>query len=162
MKITVFADTHRNYNALNAVVNQNLDSDLFLHIGDGQFELLEVASAHPDKKFLMVKGNRDYGSLDDERIIDLDEFKIYCNHGHELDVNSGLEKLLDKAAYNDCKIAVYGHTHLFKTDLINGIYVMNPGSLESPRGKNPPTYGVIKISDGGEIIMNIIEYKSNV
>jgi predicted phosphodiesterase len=38
----------------------------------------------------------------------------------------------------------------------DGIYVMNPGSLESPRGKNPPTYGVIQLTDGNHIEMNII------
>ncbi|MCL2086022.1 MAG: YfcE family phosphodiesterase [Oscillospiraceae bacterium] len=159
MKIVVVSDTHRNFRAFNNVVEQNLNADLFIHLGDGQNEFFDVAATHSDKKFLIVKGNCDFGDLDEELVANLETCRIYCNHGYNINIDVGVETLLEKAAYHNCEIALYGHTHVFKTALIDGIYVMNPGSLDNPRGKNPPTYGIIEISSAGEIVMNIVEYR---
>ena len=73
------------------------------------------------------------------------------------DVHSGLDRLVAEAKLNDCRIALYGHTHLYRTENIDGVFVMNPGSLDSPRNHNAPTYGVIELSSSGEIGMKIIE-----
>ena len=36
---------------------------------------------------------------------------------------------------------------------------MNPGAVDSPRGKNKPSYGVIVIDDTGKLTMNIVAMK---
>ena len=82
--------------------------------------------------------------------------KILCVHGHEHHVHQGLDTLISVAKQNGCKIALYGHTHLYRTELIDGIYVMNPGSIDSPRDKRPPSYGIITIDDNKKITMNIV------
>lgn len=157
MKITVIADSHKDYHKLKFTIEKNLDSDLFIHLGDGQHELFDIAKAHPENKFTFIKGNSDFGNMKEERIVSVGGYKIFCAHGHTLDVHSGFNRLIEKAALNGCKIALYAHTHIYRTELVDGIYVMNPGSVSSPRGKNPCTYGVIEISDDGIIAMNIIE-----
>lgn len=157
MKITVIADTHKDFHKLKGVVDANLDADLFIHLGDGQYELIDVANLYPNKKFVFVKGNADHGNIKEERVITVGGYKVFCAHGHTLDVQAGTEKLLDNAAYHECKIALFAHTHIYKTDFVDGIYVMNPGSVSEPRGKNPPTYGVIEIADDKTIKMNIVE-----
>ena len=81
---------------------------------------------------------------------------MFCCHGHTLDVHNGLDYLVATAKKNNCKIALYGHTHLYKTELIDGVFVMNPGSLDSPRNHNKPTFGIIDLSPDGKIKMNII------
>ena len=43
-----------------------------------------------------------------------------------------------------------------RTEIIDGVFVMNPGSLGSPRGGNMLSYGVITIDADGRIEMNII------
>jgi len=157
MKITVLADSHKNFQKLKDIVDANADSDLFIHLGDGQYELIDVANLYPEKKFVFIKGNSDHGNIKEERVITVGGYKIFCAHGHTLEVHNGLQPLLDRAVYHDCKIALYAHTHLYKTDFIDGVYVMNPGSVSEPRGKNPSTYGVIEIAQDKTIKMNIIE-----
>ncbi len=159
IKITVFADSHKDFHKLKNIVDDNLDSDLFVHLGDGQLELLDISQMYPDKEFVLVKGNSDFGTAKEERVITIGGYKAFCAHGHTLNVHSSLESLLDKAQFNNCKIALYGHTHIFKTEFVDGIYVMNPGSVSSPRGKNPPSYGIIEITEDDTIKMNIIEIK---
>ncbi|MCL2077140.1 MAG: YfcE family phosphodiesterase [Oscillospiraceae bacterium] len=157
MKITVVGDSHKDFHGLKSIVEENLDADLFVHLGDGQYELIDVANLFPEKKFVFVKGNSDHGNIKEERVITAGGYKIFCAHGHTLDVHGGPDRILDMAIYHECKIALYAHTHLYKTDYISGVYVMNPGSISEPRGKNPPTYGIVEIADDKTIKMNIIE-----
>jgi len=159
MKITVVADSHKDFHKLKSVVEANLDADLFIHLGDGQYELIDVANLHPDKKFVFVKGDSDHGNIKEERVITVGGYKIYCAHGHTLEVHGGTEQLLDRALYHECKIALYAHTHIYKTDFVSGVYVMNPGSISEPRGKNAPTYGMVEIAEDKTIKMNIIELR---
>ncbi|MCL2698402.1 MAG: YfcE family phosphodiesterase [Oscillospiraceae bacterium] len=157
MKITVVADSHKSFEALKNVAQANTDSDLFIHLGDGQYELIDVANLYPGMKFVFVKGDVDFGTIKEERVLTFEGQKIFCAHGHTLDVHDGIEKLLDKAIYHECKIALYAHTHIYKTDFIDGVYVMNPGSISEPRGKNPPTYGIIETDGDATIKMKIVE-----
>ncbi len=157
MKIIVVSDTHKNFNALNKVVNDNLDADLFIHLGDGENEARDVHNLHPDKAMIYVKGNCDYGMYQASQVVNVNGYKIFCCHGHMQNVHSGLETLLSAARANECRIALYGHTHLYRSEVIDGIFVMNPGSLDSPRNHNKPTYGVIEISSEGEVAMKIVE-----
>lgn len=157
MKIVVVSDTHKNFPVLDKVVNANLDADLFIHLGDGENEARDVHNAHPDKAMIYVQGNCDFGFHRAYQIVNACGFKIFCTHGHVQDVHSGLDRLVAQAKSNDCRIALFGHTHLYRTDNIDGVFVMNPGSLDSPRNHNAPTYGVIELSSSGDIQMKIIE-----
>ncbi len=157
MKIVVVSDTHKNFNALNETVNANPDADLFIHLGDGENEARDVHNLHPDKAMIYVRGNCDFGMHRETEVVNVNGYKIFCCHGHLQGVHGGLDGLLRDARLNDCRIALYGHTHLYRSEVIDGIFVMNPGSLDSPRNHNLPTYGVIEISSDGEIGMKIIE-----
>jgi putative phosphoesterase len=156
MKIVVVADTHKDYHTLKKVVDANADADLFIHLGDGQHELVDMQNLYPEKQFIFVLGNSDFGTAKTDRIVSLGGHKIFCTHGHLYGVHFGVKKLVEKAKFNGCEIALHGHTHLFRMQQVEGVYVMNPGSLESPRGKNPPTYGIIVLSDENRIDMSIV------
>ena len=156
MKILVVSDTHRNFAVLEETVQKNQDADLIIHLGDGDNEARDVRNLHPEKAMIYVGGNCDYGNHKLSQVVTACGYRIFCCHGHMQNVSMGLHNLIHEAKENDCKIALYGHTHVYRTDNINGIFVMNPGSLASPRNQNPPTYGVIELSSSGEIKMNII------
>lgn len=156
MKIIVVSDTHRNFAVLNEIVKRNLDADIFIHLGDGENEARDVSNLRPDKAMVYVGGNCDFGMHKSQHIVTVSGYKIFCCHGHYQNVHAGLERLVYDAKQNECKIALYGHTHLYRTEVVDGIFVMNPGSPDSPRNHNKPTYGVIDISSSGEIKMNII------
>jgi putative phosphoesterase len=156
MKIVVVSDTHKDFHVLKQVVDANLDADLFIHLGDGQHEFIDMQNLYMEKQFVFVLGNSDFGTAKTDRIVTLGGHKIFCTHGHLYGVHFGVKKLVEKAKLSGCEIALYGHTHIFSMKQTEGVYVMNPGSLESPRGKNPPTYGVIELSEGSRIEMNIV------
>lgn len=159
MKILVVSDTHRNFAVLNEAVNNNLDADLIIHLGDGENEARDVHNLHPEKAMIYVCGNCDYGMHRQKQIVTVCGYRIYCCHGHNEHVHSGLSGLVAAAQAEDCKIALYGHTHLYRTEVVDDVFVMNPGSLDSPRNHNDPTYGVIMLSSSGEIQMNIVAVK---
>jgi putative phosphoesterase len=152
------SDSHKKYEILESIVNKNQDSDMFIHLGDGMFEVYDIINNHPNLNFAFVRGNCDYGESPAERIIETPGgVRIFCTHGHLYSVNSGVDNLIAKAKSENCSVALYGHTHIYCTEVVNGIYLMNPGSVTSPRGKNPPTYGIITISDNMEIDMSVLE-----
>lgn len=41
-------------------------------------------------------------------------------------------------------IFMYGHTHVLRAELVNGIIYLNPGSVSIPKEGNPPTYAVME------------------
>lgn len=43
MKILVVSDTHRNFAVLDDIVNENLDADLIIHLGDGENEARDTS-----------------------------------------------------------------------------------------------------------------------
>ena len=54
MKIVVVSDSHKEFHKLNSVIENNLDADAFIHLGDGEHEFNDVRNLHPDKSFLSV------------------------------------------------------------------------------------------------------------
>ena len=159
MRIVVVADTHRDYYMLKEVVEDNLDADAFIHLGDGENELRDMEQLFPHKMFYFVQGNRDYASKAKVTdILNLGGKKILITHGHHYDVRETMDNLVNTAEHNDVDIALYGHTHLYSYSCIDGIYVMNPGSLHAPRGRRYRSYGTIDIS-GDDVAINIIEIK---
>lgn len=156
MKILVAADTHKNFEVLDVCVKNNLDADIIIHLGDGEHEFNDIRKMYPEKAMIYVKGNTDFGNYEETHVAKIGGYKIFCCHGHTMGVHDGLERLVSVAKENGCNIALYGHTHLYKTELIDGVYVMNPGSLDSPRNHNKPTFGVIELSEEGQIKMNIL------
>ena len=156
MKIVVVSDTHRNFAVLNEIVNKNLDAELFIHLGDGENEARDAHNLHPDKPMVYVGGNSDFGMHKNVRVITACGYKIFCCHGHLQHVHDGLDRLVSDAKDNDCRIALFGHTHLYRTENIDGVFLMNPGSPDCPRNHNKPTYGVIELDSEGGIQMNIV------
>jgi len=159
MKITVVADSHRNFHRFRKVVEHNTDSDLFIHLGDGMLEVIDVAKLFPEKSFVFVKGNTDYLRYKEDRVVEAGGYRIFCTHGHNYNVSWGLDEVIQKAHSRKCKIVLFGHTHIYRIENIGGMYIMNPGSLDRPRGRNRPSYGVISIADDGAVSMNIIAFK---
>lgn len=156
MKILVVSDTHRNFNVLKQIVNNNEDSDLIIHLGDGENEARDIQNMYPQIPCVYVQGNCDYGTHHLYEVVTACGYKIFCCHGHTYDVHSGLHELAAAAKAEDCNIALYAHTHLHRTGIVDDVFIMNPGSPDSPRNHNEPTYGVINLTSDGQIEMKII------
>lgn len=160
MKILVVSDTHGDSGRLLKVLSDNKDFDMLIHLGDGENDFREVQTRYPFKGMVYVAGNCDYGVHSEEHIAIARGKRIFCCHGHRYGVNFGIETLVGAAVKNECSIALYGHTHVPKIETLNGVQIMNPGSLTLPRGGSERTFGVIEISDSGEADMKIVPFGS--
>lgn len=159
MRILVVSDSHRGFDALKRIIDKNKnDCNMLIHLGDGENEFEKCRALYPDLGMVYVAGNCDYGNHEDSHIVITPcGVKIFCCHGHRYGVRQGVELLAGTARKNGCSAALYGHTHLFRSEFVSGVLVMNPGSPTEPRGGNKPTYGILTVEGDGVLKPEIIE-----
>ena len=148
MKFLVLSDTHGKLGPAREVYNSLEGIDRIIHLGDYQRDgkQLEMILRVP---VISLKGNMD-GSYanEDYRILETEFGKIYLTHGHMEAVKFGTEKLLYKASSLGCGAALFGHTHVPFFAEIDGMYLLNPGSLTNPRGGRNGSYAVVTLEKG--------------
>ena len=154
MKILVVSDTHRKDDNLKLVLSEECPLDMLIHLGDAEGSEHFIPDwVNPECRMEMVLGNNDFFSrLDREREIDLAGHKAFITHGHYYGVSMGPEGLVDEAKSRGCDIAMYGHTHRPFLDVIDGVTVLNPGSLSYPRQEGRrPSYMIIHVDADGKM-----------
>lgn len=156
LRIVVVSDTHGNTWRLQEVLTQQPKADMFIHLGDGVWDVDEASPGNPARMFLRVSGNCDFGSdFPSEGETVAEGKRIFYTHGHLYYVKFGMSRITDEAVSRGADILLFGHTHVPVAEYTNGLYIMNPGSLGHPDGGNP-TYGVIDITPAG-IVPHIVE-----
>lgn len=154
MKILVVSDTHRTDDNLKLVLSEECPLDMLIHLGDAEGSEHFIPDwVNPECRMEMVLGNNDFFSrLDREREIDIAGHKAFITHGHYYGVSMGPEGLVDEAKSRGCDIAMYGHTHRPFLDVIDGVTVLNPGSLSYPRQEGRrPSYMIIHVDADGKM-----------
>lgn len=142
-RIVVFSDTHRDINNCIRVLDNLIDVDMVIHLGDHTSDAEDISYLYPDIEFIKIRGNNDFDfSAPCEAIINCDGIKIFCCHGHMY-----LQDTLFRLAQDEgCDIVLCGHTHVSKIVEEDNITLMNPGSISRPRDSHC-SYGVIEIED---------------
>jgi len=157
MRILVISDIHNGYfNAYN-VIKKHTDIKTVFFLGDGCRYLQTLKDAFPDRKFCAVSGNCDFGEFEYPytNIEIINDVKIIYTHGHKFGVKYGLYELLSYAKSVGAGLVLYGHTHIADEKYIDGIHIVNPGSVTLGRsGGN--SYAIVDITDSG-IVTNIIK-----
>ena len=154
MKILGVSDTHRKDDNLKLVLSEECPLDMLIHLGDAEGSEHFIPDwVNPECRMEMVLGNNDFFSrLDREREIDIAGHKAFITHGHYYGVSMGPEGLVDEAKSRGCDIAMYGHTHRPFLDVIDGVTVLNPGSLSYPRQEGRrPSYMIIHVDADGKM-----------
>ncbi len=154
MRIVVISDTHRRSGVIDKILASQTEARYVFFLGDNAADIEDYEFLYPDKRFCTVSGNCDFNSfLPSFGMEKVNGINIFYTHGHTLGVKYTTENLLKTAKQNNCKIALYGHTHVAKILYEDGVYIVNPGSAAMSRsGSN--SYAVIDITDKG--IMPII------
>ena len=153
MRILVTSDTHGDWDNLRRAIMAQPSAQVAIHLGDGEEDMSRLRHSFPEKTFLQVGGNSDWGSsLPSQGEYDAEGVKIFYTHGHLYAVKTTDEKVISAGRDRGAKIVLYGHTHIPREDYVDGIYVMNPGRL----GGWEPSYGVIDITEQG-IVLNLIK-----
>ena len=151
------SDSHGSKFALERIISENPEADMFIHLGDGEGEVAVIKKAYPQLDFRSVSGNCDWSKNSPAYlVVEAAGKKIFCAHGHRYMVKDGTELLRSVARDNDCCAALFGHTHERYIACEDGIDIMNPGSCSCPRDGNKPSYGIIDINDAG-LFMNIFD-----
>jgi len=149
--IVAFSDSH------NRTLPQNFkrvldEADYAFFLGDGLGALSEYLAR---ENFYAVRGNCDFLPLPYEIEVEVEKVKFYLTHGHKYSAKYDRQKLLYRALELQANCALFGHTHTAETAFEQGIRLINPGSLTTPRIGNP-TYAYITVS-GEKFFCKIVE-----
>lgn len=153
MKILAVSDSHGDFQSFHRLVRAQTKAEVVLFLGDGEEEFNDIKILFPEKMFIGVKGNNDWGSslpVFEERVIE--GKRIFMTHGHTYGVKFGLSRLIEEGKKRGADIVLFGHTHVPHISYKDGMYVMNPGALH----RFSSSYGVIDIQKG-DVLVNTAE-----
>lgn len=142
MKIIVTSDIHGNREIINKLLYE-FDADMYLDCGDSELSDYDL------KNFYSVRGNCDYSFFPRYKVVNVNEdLNIFMTHGHLYSIN----EMIELAKQNNCKVILHGHTHIKKHDIIDGIHILNPGSINKPRNKESNTFLEIEYNENDKKI----------
>lgn len=134
-KLIIISDTHGSRKGIEKLKPLIAENDYVIHLGDGAGDMREITELYPDKVYLCA-GNCDFFSpLPDEGTLDVEYVKILYCHGHRYGVKRDLDQLAREAKKRGCDIALYGHTHNALITEIDGVTLINPGTLRHAAGE---------------------------
>ncbi|WP_101772379.1 metallophosphoesterase family protein [Peptostreptococcus faecalis] len=148
MKIIILSDTHGSKkNMDNLVPMIKSDIDLIIHAGDNFRDSVYLKNM-TDVPVLAVVGNCDFENSEENIEFELEGIKFFLTHGHKYGVKYGLEKIAQEGSRRDVDIVIFGHTHEKEKSIMNGIQLINPGSLRIPRDGIEKSYVIMKLENG--------------
>ncbi len=149
MRVAAISDSHGRGDIVDRIIHRETQADIIVFLGDKTDDIEDFTYEYTDKKFCIVSGNCDFmPSFPSTAVLTAGDIKIFACHGHTLGVKGGTGVLSTAARQQDCKIALYGHTHIPNIKYEDGLYIVNPGSCARSReGQN--SYAVIDIRENG-------------
>lgn len=159
MKIFVVSDTHGSIEDFLRAIETMEKPDLIIHLGDYVDDGLKIEKIMGIRT-IIVKGNCDYfhRGYDEDKLIVLNDKKIFITHGHNYNVRYGVNNLSYKGQEVDADLILFGHTHIPIIIEDKDRMIMNPGSPTQPRNYDgKKTFGIIEICE--KILGEIVEIK---
>lgn len=152
MKIAVFSDTH-SQTALMVEAVRRTRPEVVIHLGDHDRDTEILRREFPQIPLYAVRGNCDLASdAPDRDLVPLGPVKAFITHGHLYNVRWGVDSLVYAAQEQNCRLALYGHTHCADSQEIGGVKVVNPGTAGQGRTL---TYAWITVFENGGITVEI-------
>ena len=147
MKLFVISDTHGRIDKAVEIYKTLQDIDMIVHLGDFWSDAQKLKD-QLNVPMISVKGNMD-GSFakDGHHILETDFGKIFIAHGHMESVKQNLQNIMYKAESLECRAVFFGHTHIPMFQQVEGMYLLNPGSLTLPVGGRKGSYAVAAITE---------------
>lgn len=145
MIIAVVSDTHGIVLPVAYSLQRN-KVDIVLHLGDYASDAKKIEQI-TGMEIYAVAGNCDENSKDvpEELVLEIRRKKFFLTHGHNYDVDNGIEKIVEKAKEVGADYALFGHTHVHIRERVDGITVLNPGSTTLPRKGDTKGYYIINL-----------------
>ena len=162
MRFLIFSDSHGHPECINEALARAGHFDGVIFLGDGLRDLPYCDI--PPEKLYSVKGNCDLFYFGEEgspeqRLLILENKRIFITHGHRYGVKSSLDSLIYAATERDADIVLFGHTHEMLErrltpdkypSLSKPLYVFNPGAISGYKS----SFGCLDITLRGEIMLS--------
>lgn len=143
-KVVIMSDSHLCNARIDYVLEKENDADMYLHCGD----LCDSTDMYP--QLIVVRGNNDYYDYPMQIIKEIEGRRLIMFHSHQFFFSQLKHKMVLTAIENDCDIICYGHTHIADIDEVEGIQIINPGSLQMSRDGRDISYAVMYV-DGKDV-----------
>lgn len=146
MRLIIVSDSHGNSTILDEIASRYSDSvDGFVHCGDSELSSTNLIWDIMDT----VAGNCDFDpNFPDIFLNDSLDAPYLIVHGHRHQVKYTLQYLKEEAKKEQVAFVFYGHSHVLTLNDEDGIFLINPGSIQQPRGElKERTYGLLETSD---------------
>lgn len=144
MKFAVVGDTHGKVDIVSRELKLLKPNYLFF-TGDYYQDGKKIADELKVPLF-GVTGNCDHrirGSA--EKTVEVEGHKFLIVHGHQYGVKSSLNRIFYRGQELGVNAVLFGHTHVACCELIEGMWLLNPGSPTYPRiGRG--SYAVINMA----------------
>lgn len=131
MKFLVFSDSHKYTSGMDKAIEKHKDITHIIHCGDvaDDCEYLEMVYGKTHS-LCFVSGNNDFfSSYPLSRCFKYEGKTVYITHGHKERVKGSLDLLLATGKKNCADICIFGHTHTQHFEEIDGLILLNPGSI---------------------------------
>jgi len=127
MKIGIISDSHRKVKKAKKAVKMLLENgaEFFIHAGDiVEPEMLDILEAS-QKKYIAVYGNND------EHLKEYHDKYHLVQEPYYFKIANTKCKLMHLPFYmnNDAELIIFGHTHKFKAEFVEGSLFLNPGEI---------------------------------
>lgn len=156
MRYVIVSDSHGYHTHLDEVLYSMGHVDGVFHLGDVEDRETDI-EAQIDCPLFIVCGNNDSEMfLPREREVFVGEHKVFMTHGHYYHVHFGVKDLVKEAKKRGCDIAMFGHTHSPFQQVVDGVLVLNPGSVTFPRtAERRPTYMMMEVPSSGPVKVSL-------
>lgn len=156
MLIAVVSDTHRNNKYINIASKMIKEADILIHLGDNSEDVEELTKEFTGKVYA-VRGNCDASNkYPKEQLIEVEGKKIFFTHGDLYGVKYNLNTIYYRGIEVGADIVLFGHTHQNIVEEVNGITLMNPGSISLPYLKGRYV-GLINIEKDKKVEFKLVE-----
>ena len=171
-RILLISDSHGRGDIMQRIIEKfGASCSALIFTGDGISDLVAcLEKAAKNERFMAalpatiaaVQGNNDaarYSStvmppiqIPSHALLRAAGHTIYAVHGHEQFVYYGTSMLERAAANAGADIAVFGHTHYPTMECVNGVTLINPGSISLPRQPGrKPSFIVCDVDKNGDL-----------
>ena len=154
-KIVLVSDNHTLLKPIYYLRNSYSDYDYFFHCGDSEFPRKAL------KDFACVRGNNDFDAeYPMHKIIEVGEHRFLLTHGHRDFFMMRYEMLAELGKKENCDVVCFGHTHVPFQQEVNGVLLLNPGSIWNNRDGSSPSYMLLEVEK--EIKVTLCRYDKKI
>ncbi len=147
MRALIISDSHGDTKRFDKAIVA-FEPDVIIHLGDIERDVEYLEAVYPHILVHAVVGNNDpWVRREAEKVIVLDNVKIFMTHGHLYGVWDKGFRIAKRAEELGCTVALFGHSHVPCDETYENVRVFNPGSISRPR-VGEYSVGVMEIENG--------------